>query len=102
MGPNAWNRVGWIRDEIPGIALHGCGLVHDVLLVPDFLHKAAENAAVACTGRDRPCWVVLDELGERSDPLNVKHIIIAIFVIGIVGLLLEQALMAVARRFSFD
>ena len=34
--------------------------------------------------------------------LNVKHIIIAIFVIGIVGLLLEQMLMAIAKRLSFD
>jgi len=32
----------------------------------------------------------------------VRHILIAIFVIGIVGLLLEWALMALARRFSFD
>ena len=39
---------------------------------------------------------------DEWNNLNVKHIIIAIFVIGIVGLLLEQALMAVARRFSFD
>ena len=39
---------------------------------------------------------------DEWNNLNVKHIIIAIFVIGIVGLLLEQALMAVAKRFSFD
>ena len=39
---------------------------------------------------------------DEWNNLNVKHIIIAIFVIGIVGLLLEQALMLVARRFSFD
>ena len=39
---------------------------------------------------------------DEWNNLNVAHIIIAIFVIGIVGLLLEQALMAVARRFSFD
>jgi len=32
----------------------------------------------------------------------VQHIIIAIFVIGIVGLTLEQLLMAVAKRFSFS
>ena len=34
--------------------------------------------------------------------LNVAHIIIAIFVVGIVGLLLEQALMLLAKRFSYD
>jgi nitrate/nitrite transport system permease protein len=39
---------------------------------------------------------------DEWNNLNVKHIIIAIFVIGIVGLLLEQALMLVAKRFSFD
>jgi nitrate/nitrite transport system permease protein len=39
---------------------------------------------------------------DEWNNLNVQHIIIAIFVIGIVGLALEQALMAVARRFSFD
>jgi len=39
---------------------------------------------------------------DEWNNLNVAHIIIAIFVIGIVGLLLEWALMAVAKRFSFD
>ncbi len=39
---------------------------------------------------------------DEWNNLNVKHIIIAIFVIGIVGLLLEHALMALAKRFSFD
>jgi nitrate/nitrite transport system permease protein len=39
---------------------------------------------------------------DEWNNLNVQHIIIAIFVIGIVGLLLEQMLMLVARRFSFD
>nr|WP_316641231.1 nitrate ABC transporter permease [uncultured Roseateles sp.] len=39
---------------------------------------------------------------DEWNNLNVQHIIIAIFVIGIVGLALEQLLMAVARRFSFD
>ena len=39
---------------------------------------------------------------DEWNNLNVQHIIIAIFVIGIVGLLLEQMLMAVAKRFSFD
>ncbi len=39
---------------------------------------------------------------DEWNNLNVKHIIIAIFVIGIVGLALEQLLIAVANRFSFD
>jgi len=39
---------------------------------------------------------------DEWNNLNVQHIIIAIFVIGIVGLALEQALMAIAKRFSFD
>ncbi|MBN9203145.1 nitrate ABC transporter permease [Methylibium petroleiphilum] len=39
---------------------------------------------------------------DEWNNLNVSHILIAIFVIGIVGLLLEQALMLIARRFSFD
>ena len=39
---------------------------------------------------------------DEWNNLNVQHIIIAIFVIGIVGLLLEQMLMLIARRFSFD
>ncbi|MCV2422035.1 nitrate ABC transporter permease [Paucibacter sp. DJ2R-2] len=39
---------------------------------------------------------------DEWNNLNVKHIIVAIFVIGIVGLALEWALMAVARRFSFE
>ncbi|MDT7836011.1 nitrate ABC transporter permease [Aquabacterium sp. OR-4] len=39
---------------------------------------------------------------DEWNNLNVAHIIIAIFVIGIVGLLLEQALVSIAKRFSFD
>ena len=39
---------------------------------------------------------------DEWNNLNVKHIIIAIFVIGIVGLLLEQLLVAIAKRFSYD
>jgi nitrate/nitrite transport system permease protein len=39
---------------------------------------------------------------DEWNNLNVAHIIIAIFVIGIVGLALEQFLMAIAKRFSFD
>ena len=39
---------------------------------------------------------------DEWNNLNVAHIIIAIFVIGIVGLLLEWMLMAVARRFDYS
>lgn len=39
---------------------------------------------------------------DEWNNLNVAHIIIAIFVIGIVGLLLEQLLMTIAKRFSFE
>ncbi len=38
---------------------------------------------------------------DEWNNLNVTHIIIAIFAIGIVGLLLEQALIALARAVSF-
>jgi nitrate/nitrite transport system permease protein len=38
---------------------------------------------------------------DEWNNLNVEHIIIAIFVVGIVGLLLEQALLLVARRFNY-
>ena len=39
---------------------------------------------------------------DEWNNLNVAHIIIAIFVIGIVGLLLEWLLVSLAQRFSFD
>ena len=39
---------------------------------------------------------------DEWNNLNVEHIIIAIFVVGIVGLLLEQALMLLARRFEYS
>jgi nitrate/nitrite transport system permease protein len=39
---------------------------------------------------------------DEWNNLNVAHIIIAIFVIGIVGLLLEWLLMAVAKRFDYS
>jgi nitrate/nitrite transport system permease protein len=39
---------------------------------------------------------------DEWNNLNVQHIIIAIFVIGIVGLLLEWALMALAKHFTFE
>jgi nitrate/nitrite transport system permease protein len=39
---------------------------------------------------------------DEWNNLNVQHILIAIFVIGIVGLLLEQLLVGIAKRFSYD
>ena len=39
---------------------------------------------------------------DEWNNLKVEHIIIAIFVIGIVGLLLEQALLLMAKRFSYE
>jgi nitrate/nitrite transport system permease protein len=39
---------------------------------------------------------------DEWNNLNVAHIIVAIFVIGIVGLLLEWVLLAVARRFDYS
>lgn len=39
---------------------------------------------------------------DEWNNLNVEHIIIAIFVVGIVGLLLEQFLLAIAKRFSYE
>jgi nitrate/nitrite transport system permease protein len=38
---------------------------------------------------------------DEWNNLNVEHIIIAIFTVGIVGLLLEQMLMLIARRFEY-
>ena len=38
---------------------------------------------------------------DEWNNLNVEHIIIAIFVVGIVGLLLEQILVMLAKRFSY-
>lgn len=39
---------------------------------------------------------------DEWNNLNVAHIIIAIFVVGIVGLLLEQMLIQIAKRFSYE
>ena len=39
---------------------------------------------------------------DEWNNLNVEHIIIAIFVVGIVGLLLEQMLVLVAKRFEYE
>jgi nitrate/nitrite transport system permease protein len=39
---------------------------------------------------------------DEWNNLNVEHIIIAIFVVGIVGLLLEQFLVFIAKRFSYE
>ncbi len=38
---------------------------------------------------------------DEWNNLNVEHIIIAIFVVGIVGLLLEQTILLLARRFDY-
>ena len=39
---------------------------------------------------------------DEWNNLNVEHIIIAIFVVGIVGLLLEYALLLIAKRFNYE
>lgn len=39
---------------------------------------------------------------DEWNNLNVEHIIIAIFIVGIVGLLLEQLLIQIAKRFSYE
>jgi len=39
---------------------------------------------------------------DEWNNLNVEHIIIAIFVVGIVGFALEHALLAIAKRFSYE
>ena len=39
---------------------------------------------------------------DEWNNLNVEHIIIAIFVVGIVGLLLEQALILIAKKFTYE
>ena len=39
---------------------------------------------------------------DEWNNLVVEHIIIAIFVVGIVGLLLEQALITIAKRFAYE
>ncbi|HZE91308.1 MAG TPA: nitrate ABC transporter permease [Rhizobacter sp.] len=39
---------------------------------------------------------------DEWNNLNVTHILIAIFVIGIVGLLLEWLLISIAKRFTYD
>jgi nitrate/nitrite transport system permease protein len=39
---------------------------------------------------------------DEWNNLNVEHIIIAIFVVGVVGLLLEQLLLLLARKFNYE
>ncbi len=39
---------------------------------------------------------------DEWNNLNVEHIIIAIFIVGIVGLLLEQGLILLAKRFNYE
>ncbi|MNS92640.1 Bicarbonate transport system permease protein CmpB [compost metagenome] len=40
-------------------------------------------------------------LWDEWNNLKVEHIVIAIFIIGVVGLILEHLLLALARRFSY-
>ena len=40
-------------------------------------------------------------LWDEWNNLKVEHIVIAIFIIGMVGLLLEYALLSLAKRFSY-
>jgi len=39
---------------------------------------------------------------DEWNNLNVEHILIAIFIVGIVGLVLEQALVLLAKRFNYE
>lgn len=39
---------------------------------------------------------------DEWNNLNVEHIIIAIFIVGMVGFALEHALLAIAKRFSYE
>ena len=39
---------------------------------------------------------------DEWNNLNVEHILIAIFIVGIVGLILEQALVMLANRFNYE
>ncbi len=39
---------------------------------------------------------------DEWNNLNVEHILIAIFIVGFTGLLLEQALVLIARRFDYE
>ena len=41
-------------------------------------------------------------LWDEYNASNYEHIIIAIFIVGIIGLLLEQILIAIAKRFSYE
>jgi len=41
-------------------------------------------------------------LWDEYNASNYEHIIIAIFVVGIIGLVLEQTLIAIAKRFSYE
>ena len=39
---------------------------------------------------------------DEWNNLNVEHILIAIFIVGIIGLLLEQVLVLIANRFNYE
>ena len=55
-------------------------------------------AAEMLTGGSGLGFWVWDEWNN----LNVAHILIAIFIVGIIGLLLEQALVLIANRFNYE
>lgn len=67
-----------------------------------------EHLCVANQDCLRPIVMFTGDVGigfwvwDEWNNLNVAHIIIAIFIVGIVGLLLEQGLMLVAKRFSYE
>ena len=79
------------------------GIPHLLLPVVTDPKKAALALRWAVEEMDRR-YDLISKSGvwDEWNNLNVAHIIIAIFVIGIVGLLLEWALMAVARRFDYS
>jgi len=55
-------------------------------------------AAEMLTGGSGIGFWVWDEWNN----LNVEHILIAIFIVGIIGLLLEQMLVMIAKRFNYE
>ena len=80
---------------IDGEILKGCG---DAACPEENIVELA-NGCLCCTVADE-FVPALNTILSRNP--KVEHIVIAIFVIGVVGLLLEHALLAIARRFSYD
>ena len=96
-----WALVSMNSPQLPSPVKTWASAV-DVFGKP-FYHKGPNDQGIG--------WNVLMSLSrvgigfwvwDEWNNLNVQHILIAIFVIGIVGLLLEQLLITVAKRFSFD